>query len=320
MNAEPPIILSPETVIEGTDDRPHEDEHPEQPAAAVACGSADQPEYGMSVHPVCDLFPFMPAGTLDKLAEDIRANGQVKPIVVHEGQIVDGRNRLLACRKAGVEPQCVEWRETYHGPMTLARWIWSVNAERRHMTVDQIVAAHILVRGWEEREAARQRKAEGQKQGGETAGNGRPKADSFPMNSSGSYSEPGAAAATLAAAPQEKPQAPDLGDTRAKLAKEIGVSQHKVQQAMNVHKVDPAALNEVARGTIRLREAEKRVRANRHNRVKSKVTKAMTAPRSGRRTRRRCLMWSKPLRPPWALSTPCLKTYPTASVLGSSTS
>lgn len=39
------------------------------------------------------------------LAEDIKTNGQIAPIkMLKDGRIIDGRNRWMACQKAGVEP------------------------------------------------------------------------------------------------------------------------------------------------------------------------------------------------------------------------
>ena len=39
------------------------------------------------------------------LAEDIKTNGQIAPIkMLKDGRIIDGRNRWIACQKAGVEP------------------------------------------------------------------------------------------------------------------------------------------------------------------------------------------------------------------------
>jgi hypothetical protein len=43
--------------------------------------------------------------------------------------------------------------------MSLARWIWSENVDRRHLTKDQIAAAITALRAFEEREAARKRQA-----------------------------------------------------------------------------------------------------------------------------------------------------------------
>jgi len=57
-----------------------------------------------SIHPAADLFPMMKADELDALADDIKANGQQQPIAVHRDLVLDGRNRLEACRRAGVPP------------------------------------------------------------------------------------------------------------------------------------------------------------------------------------------------------------------------
>jgi ParB-like chromosome segregation protein Spo0J len=42
---------------------------------------------------------------LRALANDIKANGQLEAIVLYDGKVLDGRNRLAACELAGVEPR-----------------------------------------------------------------------------------------------------------------------------------------------------------------------------------------------------------------------
>jgi hypothetical protein len=59
----------------------------------------------MKIHP-SHCFPLLPEDELQDLAQDIKKNGLFHPIIVDdEGQLVDGRNRLLACEIAGVEPR-----------------------------------------------------------------------------------------------------------------------------------------------------------------------------------------------------------------------
>lgn len=87
----------------------------------------------MTVHPVAALFPMMTDEDLNDLAEDIKANGLVHPVVVDaEGQLIDGRNRLEACRRAEVEPEFM----TLNGQEPVA-FILSCNVNRRHLNKGQ---------------------------------------------------------------------------------------------------------------------------------------------------------------------------------------
>ncbi len=202
------------------------------------------------VHPACDIFPLMSGEALDSLAADIRANGLNHPIVLHEGQIVDGRNRLLACQKANIEPQFVQWRAVYKGDKSLVAWIWSENVERRHLTKEQIGFAIVARMGFEKTDEARQRQEQGRKHGGEVAGKGRPKPDSFPPDSGGKLSvEENAGARHY------------TGETRVQLAKEAGVSKDLIQRALNVQKapgVGPELVKAVAQGSLTVRQAEEK--------------------------------------------------------------
>lgn len=95
----------------------------------------------VAVHPAAALFPMLADGELRALAEDIAANGLRNPIVLYEGAILDGRNRLAACAIAGVEPDYVE----YEGDSPTA-YVVSVNLQRRHLSTSQraAIAAEML--------------------------------------------------------------------------------------------------------------------------------------------------------------------------------
>lgn len=117
-----------------------------------------------SFHPACLAFPMLPDPELKELTEDIRLRGLQIPVVRHEGQILDGRNRLAACEIAGVEPTFVEWNG--HGSPT--EWIVATNLIRRHLTASQraVVALEILPH-LEQEAKARQRLSRGRgKKGG----------------------------------------------------------------------------------------------------------------------------------------------------------
>jgi len=213
--------------------------------------------YGLQgVHPVCDLFPLMSEDAIKDLCKDIRQNGLVNPVVVHEGLLLDGRNRLLICEWEEVKPQVIEWRQIYKGPMSVSQWLFSINAQRRHLTVDQITAVRLAICEWEkEQEAAQQRQKAGVNADGSAGGRGRKK--NLPINRSEGLLPDGS---TQTAPASKKDRS---CETRAKVAKEIGVSERKVQQAMNLQKTDPALLKQVAQGSIGLSEAEKRTKTAR---------------------------------------------------------
>ena len=48
-------------------------------------------------YPASYLFPMMDEFDLNRLAKSIKALGLQEPIVLYRGQVLDGRNRLMAC-------------------------------------------------------------------------------------------------------------------------------------------------------------------------------------------------------------------------------
>lgn len=99
----------------------------------------------MEFHPIANIFPLLDDAELAVLAKDIRDNGLQEPVVVYQEKILDGRNRFLACEKAGVEPTY----RPYLGDDPLT-WVISENLHRRHLNESDraMVAANIENLKW----------------------------------------------------------------------------------------------------------------------------------------------------------------------------
>ena len=89
-------------------------------------------------HPAADVFPLLSKDEITALAADIRTNGQRLPVLLQQADdgadlVLDGRNRLLACEEAGLEPRvaCVE------PTADAVQVIVSTNLARRHQGESQ---------------------------------------------------------------------------------------------------------------------------------------------------------------------------------------
>ena len=101
----------------------------------------------MDFHPISNIFPMMgeeDRDPLGELAADIRQNKLLQPIVLYQGQILDGRNRYLACGLADVEPKYTE----YEGDDPLS-YVLSLNLHRRHLTASQRAALAVEIANME---------------------------------------------------------------------------------------------------------------------------------------------------------------------------
>jgi hypothetical protein len=92
------------------------------------------------IHPIAALFPMMTDDELNELANDIKDNGLIHPIVKKDGLIIDGRNRLKACELANVEPQFTE----FDGE-SIEAYIVSANLSRRNLTKGQQAMAYAMI-------------------------------------------------------------------------------------------------------------------------------------------------------------------------------
>ena len=110
----------------------------------------------MRIHPVAALFPMLPDSELAELADDIRLNGLIHKPVTLDGVLLDGRNRLAACRLVGVEPEFSE----YSGDSPVA-FIVACNLHRRHLTIGQKVALGVELESHFAVEAKRRQREHG---------------------------------------------------------------------------------------------------------------------------------------------------------------
>jgi ParB-like chromosome segregation protein Spo0J len=87
-------------------------------------------------HELANLFPLIEGAEFDGLVASIRENGlrEGSPIIVFEGKILDGRNRYLACKEAGV----MAIAEDFEGTVEEARqFVIDANLRRRHLDASQ---------------------------------------------------------------------------------------------------------------------------------------------------------------------------------------
>ena len=87
-----------------------------------------------------------------------KTKGCIEPIVLLHDQVLDGKNRLAACKIAGVKPRFVQW----DGDGSPIEWVISMNLVRRHLTTSQRAAiAHDLLPLLEVEAKQRQRGSRG---------------------------------------------------------------------------------------------------------------------------------------------------------------
>src|ERR1700722_19517139 len=74
-----------------------------EPAAViVVLGDGSEEKRELAVHPLAQLIPLITPGDLDRLSDDIAANGVNEPLVMFGGRVLDGRNRLAVASVTGI--------------------------------------------------------------------------------------------------------------------------------------------------------------------------------------------------------------------------
>lgn len=101
----------------------------------------DTPRQPPEVHPICLLLPDMDADQFASLKDDIEKHGLIRPILLFEGKILDGRHRARACDELGVDAQFENW--SGDDPVS---FVLSENLYRRHLSASQraLIAAQAM--------------------------------------------------------------------------------------------------------------------------------------------------------------------------------
>lgn len=172
-------------------------------------------------HPASELFPLMDDVALAALSRDIKAKGLQEPIVLWEGKILDGRNRLKACARAGIEPRFREL-DACDSPTAA---VVSANLFRRHMSVSQRAMVGALAKR-ELGKEAKQRQEASRARPGEQIGRNRNESQEGAM-----FPPPG------------KP-----GKSRDHAAELVGVSSRTLDAASHVLESGPPEVADAVRG------------------------------------------------------------------------
>src|SRR5215472_15522425 len=93
----------------------------------------------LKFHEISEELPLISEQETKVLAEDIKKNGLLNPIVLFEGQVLDGRNRYNAAKLAKYKFQLgdfVEYDPELHGRDPVM-FVIAMNIHRRHLTVGQ---------------------------------------------------------------------------------------------------------------------------------------------------------------------------------------
>lgn len=87
----------------------------------------------MKYHKLAAFFPMLPKEEMKLLVADIKKNGQLEPIVLYEGEILDGRNRYEACERLGIKSKT----RVLSGGVEPKDYVIATNMRRRHLTPAQ---------------------------------------------------------------------------------------------------------------------------------------------------------------------------------------
>lgn len=173
-------------------------------------------------HPTAAIFPTMSDDDYQRLKKDIETNGYdpSHPVILKDGQVLDGRNRLRACIELGIEPPFAEFQGE-----SAADFVMRENLHRRHLTPSQKAAVGVEMRH-QYAEEARERQRQG----------GREKVR------------------------VKRPEAVEGGRTRDHAAAQVGISPSHIERAAYIQKWAPDLFEEVKAGKMTVTVAKQKAK------------------------------------------------------------
>ncbi len=127
---------------------------PAEPGAAQSIYLIS-PTDKVEVHELADAFPLTEGKEFENIKKSIMESGQQVPVIMHNGVLLDGRNRWRACLELGITVTAVGW----NGSGNQDELIITLNLHRRHMTASQRAALAVKLLPALEQQAAERRGA-----------------------------------------------------------------------------------------------------------------------------------------------------------------
>lgn len=203
------------------------------------------------VHPAASFFPLIEGEEFDALVMSIKTVGLMNPIVLKDGMLIDGRNRLRAILELQSNHSSIKilTKELELDVKSISEYIFHTNIQRRHLTPDQMasIGYEILPMIQQEREA--KQAATQFKKGNKASPDGRRGKETVTTDSPSPVPEP-----------RDRKKS-DEQSTVGQIAKLAKVSHYKARQAVAMVKAVEAGelpkeiIQEVRQGTKKLVEA-----------------------------------------------------------------
>jgi hypothetical protein len=222
-------------------------------STSMGGGSGQTVICGYPVHPVAEVYPLMTGPAFEDFCASVRKAMKVyEPVVFHEGQLIDGRNRLLAVehikRQTGKMPLWVREEWSANGAELLSDFVERRNGHRRQMTEDQRAASAVRMHGYREREESERRQKQSRfGSDGTDTGSGNDRS-SMPVAVTPDLGSPKKLPAQCGR--KRNPT------TAERIAEKAGTKRHRVEKAIKVQKErGDAVLGKVVTGEITLNQA-----------------------------------------------------------------